>query len=127
MTECVCGSGKLFHQCCMPFLDYMKFAPTPEKLMRSRFSAYALGGYGDYLLRSWLPTMTEGLDAAVLSQRDTQWQSLCILNARQQGDDGYVEFKADYLDEDNAIINYQEKSVFKRIKGKWLYVGVELK
>ncbi|MFT6201713.1 MAG: SEC-C motif-containing protein [Candidatus Endobugula sp.] len=126
MTACVCGSGKLFKKCCLPFLDESKSAPTPEKLMRSRFSAYALGGYGEYLLLTWLPIMTQGLDATELSQRDTQWQSLRILNVRQKGDDGYVGFSADYLDGDNKIMNYQESSVFKRINGQWLYAGVEV-
>jgi SEC-C motif-containing protein len=126
MTDCVCGSGKMFKKCCLPFLNQITFAPTPEKLMRSRFSAYALGGYGDYLLLTWLPTMTQGLDAVELSQRDRQWKTLRILNSRQKGDNGYVEFSADYLGEDNKIMSYQEKSVFKRIKAKWLYVGVEV-
>jgi len=126
MSACVCCSGKPFKQCCLPFLNQKKIAPTPEKLMRSRFSAYALGGYGEYLLLTWLPIMTQGLDVAELSQRDTQWQSLRILNARQKGDDGYIGFSADYLDGDNKMMNYQESSVFKRINGKWLYVGVEV-
>ena len=39
---CPCGSGKLYEACCEPY-HLAKNAPTAEALMRSRYSAYALG------------------------------------------------------------------------------------
>ncbi|HSG62441.1 MAG TPA: SEC-C metal-binding domain-containing protein, partial [Pseudomonadales bacterium] len=47
---CPCGSNKPFAKCCDRFLSGAQHAKTPEQLMRSRFSAFFLGGYGQYLL-----------------------------------------------------------------------------
>jgi SEC-C motif-containing protein len=124
--ECTCCSGKSAEKCCLPFLQKNKYPPTPEKLMRSRFSAYAVGGYGDYLLATWLPAMAQNVNAIDLSRRDTDWQFLEIQSSSQQSDDGYVEFLATYNDENDQLQTYHEKSVFKRVRGQWLYVGVEV-
>ena len=51
-TPCPCDSGQTYVQCCGPWhqgLGLGVFAPTPEALMRSRYSAYVLG-LVDYLL-----------------------------------------------------------------------------
>ena len=50
LEKCVCCSGKQSADCCGLLLTQEKNAKTPSSLMRSRYSAYALGGYGDYLL-----------------------------------------------------------------------------
>ena len=127
MTEhCICGSAKLTINCCGPLLDQTKFAKTPVQLMRSRYSAYALGGHGDYLLSTWLPTMTQGLSSADLSIRSVDWVRLEILGKAQQGDNGQVEFKAYFLNSDGQEQVQHEKSIFKRINGRWFYVGGEV-
>jgi SEC-C motif-containing protein len=124
--HCVCCSGKLAENCCLPFVQKKAYPKTPKKLMRSRYTAYFLGGYGDYLLATWLPAMAQNVNAIDLSRRDTSWQSLEIRESSQKFDDAYVEFAATYNDENDQLQTYYEKSVFKRVKGKWLYVGVEV-
>ena len=47
---CACGSGRAYADCCRPFHRGEREASTPEALMRSRFSAYALGE-AEYLWR----------------------------------------------------------------------------
>ena len=126
LSQCTCCSSKPADKCCLPFLLQQKYPPTPEKLMRSRFSAYTLGGYGDYLLSTWLPVMAQNVNAIDLSRRDIDWQSLEILAHSQKADDGYVEFVATYNDDSDQLQRYHEKSVFKRVKGRWLYVGIEV-
>ena len=64
---CICGSKKAFGACCARFLSGEQQAKTPEQLMRSRYSAYALGNHGEYLLRTWFPPTARGLSAAILS------------------------------------------------------------
>ena len=64
---CICCSGKKFEQCCDLFLNQKQQARTPEQLMRSRYAAFALGGYGQYLLATWLPEFSHGLDENSLS------------------------------------------------------------
>ncbi|MGS2716676.1 YchJ family protein [Eionea flava] len=121
---CVCCSGKVFSHCCMPFLTGKKYPPTPEKLMRSRFSAYALGGYGEYLLLSWLPALTVSLHAIDLSRRDTEWQSLRVVQAQQAGEQATVIFDADFVDAQGVLQTYHEQSQFVRVNKRWLYAGI---
>lgn len=95
--------------------------------MRSRYSAYALGDHGQYLLDSWFPATAAGMTAESLSEKNLHWCGLEILDKSQQGDDGMVEFKARYKTESGDLQFMHEKSVFKRIAGRWLYVGGEVR
>ena len=123
---CACHSQKLFDACCGRFLSGSEKAKTPEQLMRSRYSAYALGDHGEYLLRTWFPATARGLTAEELSQRSCEWLGLDIVAKEQKGDQGVVEFKARFRDENGARQVMHEKSVFQRIGGSWLYVGGEV-
>jgi SEC-C motif-containing protein len=101
-------------------------AKTPEQLMRSRYSAYALGGYGEYLLATWFPATAAGLTAAALDEKTSDWDKLEVLDKSQQGDEGMVEFKAWFREGDGVQKLLHEKSVFTRVRGRWLYVGGEV-
>ena len=120
---CPCNPGKLFKFCCEPLLLGKIVAKTPVQLMRSRYSAYALGGYGEYLLETWLPSAAAGLSSASLSVRSIDWMGLNVVSKSQQGESGFVEFKAVYLDESGESAVHHEKSVFTRINGRWFYIG----
>lgn len=123
---CTCGNNKTFEACCGRFLDGRQRAKTPEQLMRSRYSAYALGDHGDYLLETWFPATAGGLTASQLSQRNCDWTGLEVIAKRQSGDRGYVEFRARYRDGAGQERVLHEKSVFQRNGGRWLYVGGEV-
>ncbi len=124
--QCLCCSGKLYQACCAPLLSGVKKAKTPVQLMRSRYCAYAQGGYGDYLLATWLPASRAGLSAAELSLKSADWVRLEVLSKAQNGDKGLVEFNAYYLDDDDATEQvHHERSIFHRVGGKWFYVGVQ--
>ena len=114
-------SGKPFKQCCEVFLSGNKTPKTPKQLMRSRYTAYALGEYGEYLLSTWLPENTQGLTAESLSEKTLDWIKLEVLNSSQKGDEGIVEFKAYYKDEAGLEKVHHEKSIFKRIGRNWYY------
>ncbi|MGI9287842.1 MAG: YchJ family protein [Pseudomonadales bacterium] len=120
---CVCGSKKPAIQCCERFLDGAQQAKTPEQLMRSRYSAYALGGYGEYLLRTWFPATARNLTVIELSKRSCEWIKLEVLNKSQSGDEGMVEFKAHFRDKNGEPAIQHEKSIFTRNGGRWFYVG----
>ncbi|GAB1256628.1 YchJ family protein [Aurantivibrio plasticivorans] len=124
LRNCLCDSGKVFAECCEPYLNESQVAKTPVQLMRSRYVAYALGGYGEYLLKTWFPATAQGLDAAELSQRTINWQRLEVVNKAQHGDHGTVEFNAYFLPEHaDQLETMHEVSEFQRIAGRWLYVG----
>ena len=94
--------------------------------MRSRYSAYALGDHGDYLLRTWFPATAQNLTAVELSRRACDWFKLDVLYKSQTGDAGIVEFKAHFRDAAGEANVLHEKSVFARVGGKWFYVGGEV-
>jgi SEC-C motif-containing protein len=125
-NHCYCGSAKLYQDCCRPFLHGLAVAATPEQLMRSRYSAYAQGNFGEYLLATWFPPMATDLTVASLSEKTHDWCDLAILDSGNSGDSGWVEFKADFRTPD-GIDSLHERSVFTRINTKWFYVGGEIK
>ena len=49
MPNCYCGNSIPFQDCCEPYIKGITNAPTAEKLMRSRYSAFATGA-ADYLV-----------------------------------------------------------------------------
>src|SRR5687768_5433704 len=53
--RCPCGSGLPLGDCCGRLHDGTVTAATAEQLMRSRYSAFALGEPG-YLLATWHPS-----------------------------------------------------------------------
>ena len=42
---CPCGSKNTYQDCCEVYLDGSKLAETPEKLMRSRYTAFVMGAH----------------------------------------------------------------------------------
>ncbi len=125
MKFCICGKSQPFSKCCDRFLSGKQNAKTPEQLMRSRYSAYALGGYGEYLMSTWLPASAQGLEVSGLSERTVDWQRLKVISSSQQGDQGTVEFKAWFhKSPDSGEMEFMhEISEFVRIQSRWFYVG----
>ncbi len=125
MKSCICGKPQPFAKCCDRFLSGKQNAKTPEQLMRSRFSAYALGGHGEYLLSTWFPSSTKGLAASELSEKTVNWQRLKVISSSQKGDNGTVEFKAWFCKSPSSdeIEIMHEVSEFVRVQSRWFYVG----
>jgi SEC-C motif domain protein len=99
--------------------------------MRSRYSAFALG-LGVYLVRTLSaghPDRTgdqEALLRALSQAKDTQrFLGLTILEARADGDEGFVEFRARIFDR-GADRSFTERSRFVREGVGWRYDGGEL-
>lgn len=117
--HCPCGSGKPYSACCQAY-HQGKSAPSPESLMRSRYSAFVLEK-ADYLKSTWhSSTRPQHLDLA----DSPQWTSLQILSSGQSGNDGEVHFRAVYR-VGNGWGYLEEKSAFVREEGRWCYVGGE--
>lgn len=133
--RCPCGTGEVFGACCGKFLaDFAGgtgiTAPTPEALMRSRFTAFAVGDEA-YLLASWAArTRPDSLDL----DPTLRWYRLDILGTSGGAFDtaGTVEFTAYYRSkpgtpEDECVKGVQrEKSRFERVGGEWFYVDGEV-
>jgi SEC-C motif-containing protein len=117
---CPCGTGETFGRCCAPVLDGTRPAATAEQLMRSRYSAYAVGDH-HYLWRSWHPRTRRDVDP----DPGLRWTGLEILatEAGGPGDDtGVVEFRAHYRDADGRAGTLHERSRFTVRAGRWFYL-----
>lgn len=120
---CPCGSQQRYKQCCKPLHDDQP-APTPERLMRSRYSAYVLGLI-DYLVATTLPAQQAQLDRQAMAQwsRESRWLGLTIEQADPPaGDRGQVAFIARWADPDASEHSHRECSDFVRKSGRWFFV-----
>ena len=83
---CPCTSKLTYDRCCEPFHSGKKAPESAALLMRSRFSAYALGKV-DYLMKTTEATERAKLDRDDLAQycRQVKCVSLKIISAEQGG------------------------------------------
>lgn len=115
---CPCHSGKEYSACCAPYHEGVP-PPTPTDLMRSRYSAYALGKV-EYIIAT---THSEHSDQKLsLKKREQQIKTFCnsteftgldILEATENT----VTFRA-YLGKKGS---FTEKSEFAQENGVWKY------
>ncbi len=118
---CPCGTGKPYSDCCEPFITGKLPAPTPEALMRSRYTAYvkvvepylretlapeSRGDYNEKDVREWA--------------KQSEWLGLKILKA--QGNT--VEFVAKYKTQ-GKVLEHHEVSTFRKDGNKWYFVDGE--
>ena len=118
-TACPCGSGPTYSECCEPF-HLGAPVPTAVALMRSRFSAFALG-LAPYLGLSWHPSTRP---TALELDPDVTWRRLQIVDVVAGGTedaDGVVEFRASFRGPEGAGVLH-ERSRFTRDQGRWRYV-----
>ena len=118
---CPCESGQTYAECCQPWHTAQAGpAPTPEALMRSRYSAYALGLH-PYLLDTWHPSTAPG----ELDTYPIKWMGLEVRHAQQTADAGVVEFVAKCKVNGRAQTMH-EVSRFIKEQGRWYYIdGVQ--
>ncbi|MBT9518633.1 MAG: hypothetical protein IV112_18265 [Methyloversatilis discipulorum] len=118
MPVCVCGSGRAADACCARF-HAGEPAPTPEALMRSRYSAFVLD-LREYLLATWHPTTRPA--ALPPPEPGLKWLGLEVKrSALQDADRGTVEFVARSKLGGRAH-RLHENSRFVRENGRWYYV-----
>ena len=118
-SRCPCGSGNTFGSCCGPLLQGAP-APTAERLMRSRFTAFALADAG-HLLRTWHPTTRP---ETVEFDPELSWRRLVILDRAAGGPfdrEGVVEFEA-YWRQGAERGSLHERSRFVRDGRQWYYL-----
>lgn len=116
--RCPCGTGLTYGECCYRFHSGEWVAPTAEALMRSRFTAFAVGN-SQYLLDTWDPETRPselGLDMGI------DFYRLDILEATGGGpfdSTGTVKFQAFYKGLASGV--QEEDSTFRKVNGAWVY------
>lgn len=118
-APCPCGRRD-FASCCGPVLDG-RAAETPEDLMRSRYTAFALGD-ARHLVDTWFPGTRPG-DLTI--DPDTEWMRLDIQGSdiAPDGRSGRVRFRASWREGAGGDLEtMEEHSRFIRRAGRWYYV-----
>jgi SEC-C motif-containing protein len=119
MTEiCPCCSNLIYAKCCEPYHLNMMVPATPEKLMRSRYSAYVMHLVA-YLMQTTHPLVRYLYDEKEIENwaKANTWLKLEICVAQKDK----VEFKAQYQNGLNTTIHH-EISTFKKDNGVWYYL-----
>ncbi|WP_026161434.1 YchJ family protein [Corynebacterium ciconiae] len=126
--RCPCCSGLSYGDCCGIYhgvdcgwkLEEARPAPTAEALMRSRFSAFAVG-FAGYLMATWAPEHRP--DEITLDSEETRFYRLDILSSTRGGPmdtEGSVSFAA-YVRGPSGREVQREHSLFERRNGRWFY------
>lgn len=122
--HCPCESGKPYEACCRPYHEGIA-APTAEALMRSRYTAYALG-LEEYLLQTW-HSSTRPRALNLNEDHAIKWLGLQVKEAhtngaQTSGTQATVTFVARYKIGGKAE-RLVEISDFIFEGGRWYYVA----
>ena len=94
---------------------------TAEALMRSRFEAFRAGDE-HWLVESWHHTARP---SSIDLSDNPRWRALQIVDVVggvHDDDTGVVEFRAVARSADGERHVQQERSTFRKVEGRWLYV-----
>lgn len=129
---CPCHSGQKYKKCCRPLHSGQKI-DDPVRLMRSRYSAYVMGNI-DYIIATMHPesqhlqgNQAEWRAGLHYFAENTDFVGLEILDSERSLDDldtGWVTFHA-ILKNDGEDTSYVERSLFKKLDGRWLYLHAD--
>ncbi len=124
-TPCPCGSGNKYKKCCQPYHRGARPADA-LLLMKSRYSAYALG-QSRYIIATTHPdnpdytedtaTWIAGIEAF---SEQTEFRRLEILEFADGDEEAFVTFRATFGD--GSMV---ERSRFVREEGRWFYYSGE--
>ena len=129
MSQCPCGSGKAFTDCCSPVLSGEQDAVTAKQLMSARYSAFTKADMG-FLNRSLHPDHRHDHDAEATRRwaENSAWLGLEIVSTEAGGESdetGVVEFIASFK-EKGVIRHHHERSQFAKQDGQWYFVDGEI-
>ena len=117
---CPCGTGTAYAACCGRFHTGTRRPPTALALMRSRYSAFALG-LPDYLIDTWHPATRP---ADLTWDADTHWQALEILattDGRAWQEEGTVTFAASWdSPAGSGVLRERSRFVRRIAKCRWV-------
>ncbi len=120
-TLCPCCSKKPYAECCKPYHEGM-FPENALKLMRSRYSAYALS-LAEYIIATAKVPPKSKKEILEFSEH-THFDNLTILEFIDGEKEAYVTFKA-HLTQSGKDVSFTEKSSFIKEGGKWFYKKAE--
>ena len=128
--QCPCGSCNSYEQCCFLLISQKTFAQSPEKLMRSRYSAYAKNAaeyiYHTYAKSSQVQQSVTDIESWA---EQTTWLKLLIHSASDVSltnkTSPTVCFSA-YYQHQGLYYLMKETSQFFLEHGEWRYLDGEV-
>ncbi|PFG55910.1 SEC-C motif-containing protein [Vibrio sp. ES.051] len=123
VSSCPCGSSRTYKQCCEIAHNNHADVSTPEQLMRSRYSAHAVG-LVDYIVNTYHSSCNAEAQREEIAQSiESDWCKLEVVKAEagSNEDEGFVEFRA-YFNEDGKRYCMSERSRFVKENGLWFYI-----
>ncbi|QBY03015.1 hypothetical protein E2K93_00900 [Thalassotalea sp. HSM 43] len=124
---CPCGSQQELDHCCQAIITGAKQANTAEQLMRSRFTAYALGD-SKYVANTYAAAkQAENSEADIKAWMDeTVWLSLNVEQTDYTDNTyHYVQFVVRYL-HGEQLCEMRENSRFLQENGSWRYLDGDI-
>jgi SEC-C motif-containing protein len=120
-NPCPCGSGKKYKKCC-GILHKGAVAKNALELMKSRYSAFAIGKI-DYIIKT--STFQTDYDDLKSFSDMCEFQKLEILEFCDGNSEAFVTFRATIFcqEQDNSFV---EKSRFIKQGNIWLYESGEI-
>ena len=117
---CPCGSSLPYANCC-EIVHNGGAAPTPEAMMRGRYSAFATGSVR-YLEQSLYPAHRKDFDTKAVEKwsKESQWLGLEIVKTEYDEKKGFVEFIATYK-QDGTVRKHHELAEFKKVEDQWYF------
>lgn len=124
---CPCGADRTYSLCCQPFILAEKQVTSPEQLMRSRYSAYAVNA-PEYIYRTYTieSQAEQSIDDIKQWASVTKWLKLIIHQTSNykvdltNKDYAHVEFSAFYQHL-GRLWQMREKSNFILENKAWRY------
>ena len=115
IQPCFCGSNCVFCSCCQPYINKEIQVQTAEQLMRSRFSAYAIGD-AKYIYDTYAKSSQTAQSVKDINDwsKSCVWISLKVhplANHLNNATEQFVEFSAFYITK-NTLCELREKSRF---------------
>lgn len=124
--KCPCHSGKNYAECCEPYHRKKRSAEDAAVLMRSRYSAYALG-LSEYIMQTTHPfhpdfhlPREEWRRQIMEFCRRTTFEGLRIEKVKLGPERATVRFRAKLLQGDQDV-SFTEESLFEKVGLNWLY------
>ena len=128
--SCPCKSQKNYEDCCRPYHTGELRPSDALALMRSRYSAYALG-LAEYIIETTHPKHPEmhkknwdWREDILRFSKDTEFVDLEILSFEEKEKQAFVTFTASLKQKDKDF-SYTEKSLFEKQGELWLYKDAE--
>lgn len=123
--QCPCHSGKPYAKCCQKYHRGF-LTETALALMRSRYSAYALG-LANYIIETthpksplFVPDQKKWLTQIKDFTSQVSFDGLEILETETLDDESYVSFVA-HLSKEGADLTFSERSRFFKDGEAWKY------